>query len=826
MRLFKTLAILSLVFLTVCNLQAQNQVRIRLHQPPPNQLGIKDLWKLDITKTRDHVNIYLTGTATESKTGLIVSGKSKVFSVSPGTNTYSYEDFKRGEVNWIDKSIQEVILRTGSVPEGEYTICVTAFGETGEVLGIENCISQTVVITSQAQLILVSPEDGAELSEANPTFIWQIMGVRQKDATYDLKIVEVRSGQTPEGAIKTNTAVVEKHDLKESEFRYSESNPKLENGKRYAWEVKSGNIESEVGKFTLIIDTLIEKENFPTILTGGAAIVLEGTIVTPQTVIPHGWVIIRNGIIENVFEVQPRITNAIEIQTHGIIYPGLIDLHNHVSWNVFPCWQPGHKFNNRYDWHKDPDYNQLYNNPLDSLTSTKFKRDSKNKIINFNLIDHTSCDMNTYGEIRSLIGGTTSILGAWKMPCIHGLVRNLDYASGFYGKGQSDMDHIGDEIFLHLFIKDTIKIKTLQTQLSICDTIFKAFVIHIAEGTDDTSRKEFDSLDLKGLLTSKTVIVHGIALGETEFKRMQTVGASMVWSPHSNETLYGQTLDLPLAIKHNIPIALAPDWTITGSNNMLDELRYAAEYVRYMQLHLSDTTLVEMATINPAVIAGIDTKVGTIQKGLRADLLVIAGDPVHPYRSLLEAKEADVELVLIDGVPIYGDSTIMSQYWKTTVLSIIPIGGKSKALKMKGDTFNDLKDRLTKALHELDLLKVTDIPPSHITLAPLIEDCNPLPENLLMLNEAPQVEGHFNPFNKPETKINFDIPSNDKSKMSNVNLVIYNTLGQEVATLINEQLIPGSHEVEWNTSNLQGGMYFYKIISNNCTVTKKIMIVK
>ena len=51
--------------------------------------------------------------------------------------------------------------------------------------------------------------------------------------------------------------------------------------------------------------------------------------------------------------------NATAIDTHGIIAPGLIDLHNHLTYNVFPRWHPTEEFGNRYDWQQKPIYQTL-----------------------------------------------------------------------------------------------------------------------------------------------------------------------------------------------------------------------------------------------------------------------------------------------------------------------------------------------------------------------------------------------------------------------------------------------------------------------------------
>lgn len=81
-------------------------------------------------------------------------------------------------------------------------------------------------------------------------------------------------------------------------------------------------------------------------------------------------------------------------------------------------------------------------------------------------------------------------------------------------------------------------------------------------------------------------------------------------------------------------------------------------------------------------------------------------------------------------------------------------------------------------------------------------------------------QNYPNPFN-PSTQIAFDLPS-----ASNVELSIYNVLGQEVKTLINQQMEAGSHIITFDGSNLSSGIYFYRLSAENFTATKKMMMLK
>ena len=57
-------------------------------------------------------------------------------------------------------------------------------------------------------------------------------------------------------------------------------------------------------------------------------------------------------------------------------------------------------------------------------------------------------------------------------------------------------------------------------------------------------------------------------------------------------------------------------------------------------------------------------------------------------------------------------------------------------------------------------------------------------------------------------------------------IIVYDVLGREVATLINEKLQPGTYEVEFNGSNYPSGVYFYKLSSGDYSETKKLILLK
>ncbi|MBU1095301.1 MAG: T9SS type A sorting domain-containing protein [Bacteroidetes bacterium] len=98
-----------------------------------------------------------------------------------------------------------------------------------------------------------------------------------------------------------------------------------------------------------------------------------------------------------------------------------------------------------------------------------------------------------------------------------------------------------------------------------------------------------------------------------------------------------------------------------------------------------------------------------------------------------------------------------------------------------------------------------------------------IPENFSLSQNYP------NPFN-PTTTIEYYIPTfignNNNSSGINVKLILYDALGREITTLVNELKLPGKHKVKFNAESFPSGVYFYKIIANNYSDIKKLILVK
>ena len=370
-------------------------------------------------------------------------------------------------------------------------------------------------------------------------------------------------------------------------------------------------------------------------------LLINGMIVTPGGVITNGWIAIQGGKIKSITATKPASAGARALVTGDIVFPGFVDLHNHPLYGVFPRWTPPKIYANRYEWRAAEEYWKTIQGPEGKLVATHF------------------CDMDAYVELKALAGGTTSLLGIYepadvpKVPaCVAGLVRNLDWSSGFYGTA------VGDER-----LGNILGVRPRDLELSARDVAlfrqgkFDLVAVHTAEGQrgDTETRGEFARLVDLELLGPKTTVVHGVALAEGDFIKLRRAGSSLIWSPRSNFELYGETANIPLALSQNVTVALAPDWSPTGSTNMLAELVYAKSVSdRVFGGLLSPKRLFDMATSVPARIAKIDDKVGSLAPGLYADLFMLRGDTTDVFATLVNAKPEDVTLAMVGGLPVYG----------------------------------------------------------------------------------------------------------------------------------------------------------------------------
>lgn len=372
--------------------------------------------------------------------------------------------------------------------------------------------------------------------------------------------------------------------------------------------------------------------------------VLAGRVVTmdaARTVIPDGRVYLAGDRVRAVLPAAappPPGFGAVSVtDTSGTIYPGLLDLHNHLPYNVLRLWVPPRAYANRYQWRGHPSYRSGVRAPMGVLAKGAATARSIARVV----------------ECKALIGGATTVQGmrsVWRgiEQALTGMTRNFEVT------GEKLLPGVGTRLDVPA-PDDLDGLRALRANLSTHTSV----LVHVAEGIDLASGAEYDTLRLNQLVDRKLLLIHALGLREQHWEHLALSGAGVVWSPTSNLALYGATLD-PARLR-DLPggFALGCDWAPSGGKNLLEELKVAFAVSRAAGMPLTAADLCASVTCHPAAMVGWAGQVGVVAADAKADLLVVTGASGDPFEHLIRATERDVRLVILDGRPAYGDPDLM-----------------------------------------------------------------------------------------------------------------------------------------------------------------------
>ncbi|RYE68879.1 MAG: hypothetical protein EOO81_09025, partial [Oxalobacteraceae bacterium] len=236
-----------------------------------------------------------------------------------------------------------------------------------------------------------------------------------------------------------------------------------------------------------------------------------------------------------------------------------------------------------------------------------------------------------------------------------------------------------------------------------------AWFYHLAEGVDAESRAHFKTLKDNNLLGKALVGIHSLGLHRDDLDAVQAAGGKVIWSPLSNLLLYGKTLKLADLIDSGVLFSLGCDWSPSGSKNPLLELKVARWVANKQNVPITSRQLVGLLTDRAAQVVGWHQHLGSLQPGMLADIIAVRGTTGDPYDHLINARERDISLVIIHGMPRVGDEALLKKALPTTaVLETLTIDNVPKSFFWQHplSTLNDLslattKQRLTDAMNDL-----------------------------------------------------------------------------------------------------------------------------
>ena len=283
---------------------------------------------------------------------------------------------------------------------------------------------------------------------------------------------------------------------------------------------------------------------------------------------------------------------------NAIAFPGLINSHDHLDFNLFP--QTGNRiYNNYIEWGKDI-------------------HDQNKETIN-GVLKIPQQTRNQYGLYKNLLNGITTVVNHGKKLDIRNALINV--VQNNYCLHSIEFERNWKLKLNRIFAKD------------------QPYVIHVGEGTDETSHREIDTLIKWNLFKRKIIAVHGVAMDE----RQATAFEALVWCPASNYFLLNKTACID-KLKTKTSILFGTDSTLTSDWNLWNHLRLARNTAL-----VSDQELFDMLTTKPAAVWGLKGS-GKIAEQDPADIVIAKNN--HGSNSLdsfFSLNPEDILLILHNG---------------------------------------------------------------------------------------------------------------------------------------------------------------------------------
>lgn len=341
-------------------------------------------------------------------------------------------------------------------------------------------------------------------------------------------------------------------------------------------------------------------------------------ILTPDKFIKKAGILINDGIFENV-----GIQKGFTVEADGIIIPGLINSHDHLLGTYHPKVGNG-PYENWLPWDNDLKSSPVY--------------EERQQIENR--------DLYLLGGYRNLLSGVTTV---------------SDHIPHFVNEPFLDIlpvKALRDYALSHAVVSFALgwgEGIAIEYQKAVKGKM--PFITHSGEGFDNETRSDIDVLEKSAALGEYTVLIHGIAFNDHDVKRIKKAGASVVWCADSNMYMFNRTADVKLMLSHNVNVCIGTDSPMSGGENLLHELKFNRKlYKKLYSEDLADEAIVKMITLNPSYAFKLHDH-GSIRPGNIADFVVISRSEDNPYSAVVNAQLEDVSLVVINGKPMYGDSS-------------------------------------------------------------------------------------------------------------------------------------------------------------------------
>ena len=457
--------------------------------------------------------------------------------------------------------------------------------------------------------------------------------------------------------------------------------------------------------------------------------------------------VIQNGKISRIQDGKADLSDipgisVITLDEGTIVFPGLINLHTHTTYNILPIWESNAVWKNRFQWRNDPGYKQDIGGLLDYIQKN-WKDDPDPGFVAAidQSVEQVTEAYAVISEIQAVAGGTTLIQETaaldkeptndrtfiirntgeqadLRIPASEQVYSVVDfYEPDVKPDGTPDQDTSAWTPVKQPPYTDFIQ------SVNAGNVPYYSTLVHVGEGksgfvkgstADPYSRKEiallFESLKTdvsvaSNLQKANLVLTHGCGLDlsdESMLEAMATAGMSLIWSPVSNLLLYMDTTDISKLLSRNINVCLGSDWSPSGSKHVLDELKFARFVNDLLGMGISNEDLFKMVTTNAVKALGT-SGTGAILPGYDADLFVLRKNDPDALQALLTSEDNDIDFVMVNGRIVFGLTTYFQDQLKVDFQSFPATEGANVAAR--GVSINSaLSFNLVDSLQTIDTL--------------------------------------------------------------------------------------------------------------------------
>lgn len=431
-----------------------------------------------------------------------------------------------------------------------------------------------------------------------------------------------------------------------------------------------------LGWSSITVSAQRRKTNVDLIIRGGTVVTMDGS----RRVLENGAVAVKSGrvvAVDDTADIDRQFAAREVINAAGkVVIPGLINGHTHVPMTLFRGIAD------------DLDLQEW-------LTKYIFPAEAKNVTEDFVRVGTrlglaemlrsgttTYCDMYYFEDAiadETFKAGMRGVLGETVID--FPVADNKTYEEGLAYVDRFVRRWKGNPLIVAAIAPHapyTVSEDHLKAARAFSDRTGAPIVIHISE----TQREVDDSLKAKGarpvdylnrigFLNNRVIAAHMVWPSEGELELLKKLGVGIVHNPQSNMKLASGVAPVPAMLRANLPVGLGTDGAASNNDlNIWEEMDSAAKLHKLISNDpkvVSAEQAFEMATIRGARALHLENEIGSIEKGKRADLVIVDLDALNQtpfyniYSDLIYATKAgDVRTVIVEGRVVMRDRRLLT----------------------------------------------------------------------------------------------------------------------------------------------------------------------